>query len=118
MENLELNKDYKLLVEFTNIPIKHDHLLGVDLITFNGKLNYISYFVKDWNFLMMIVEKIENMTFINDGYGFNFKIENGIVDITDLLTGKIISHQNESDKNASVLFAIIEFIKWYNQNQK
>jgi len=73
-------------------------------------------FHSSWDWLMPVVEKIESLIFDDDEY-YNFNILGGCYVIV------ISSHGNDlitSDRGQSKLEctynAVIEFIKWYNEN--
>lgn len=73
----------------------------------------------DLNLLMQVVEKIEDLHKITNGYGFSFKIDNLSVDIKNLFTGELVAHNNPAtcrlqSKIESVYISTVEFIKWYN----
>lgn len=71
-------------------------------------------FHKDWNWLMAVVEKI-------DGIGFDVQISRISVKISRILENDkpIVSLVcgNISKKNELLFQAIVEFIKWYNENK-
>ena len=85
-------------------------------------------FNSDWNWLMEVVEKIEQTT-IKETYGqFNEKESNAIVSVVienkfcqilsnGIYLNEIIS-ENEETKIEAVYNACIEFIKWYNEQNK
>ena len=117
MDNIIENN--KLIAEF----------MGYEFITNNIFINRLpkdflnnseSYkcFHNSWDWLMPVVDKIESFIFQNDEF-YNFNILGGCYVIV------ISSHGNElitSDEGQSklecVYIAIIEFIKWYNQQNK
>ena len=86
------------------------------------------HFHSDWNWLMEVVEKIEQTT-IKETYGqFNEKESNAIVSVVienkfcqilsnGIYLNEIIS-ENEETKIEAVYNACIEFIKWYNEQNK
>ena len=70
-------------------------------------------FHKDWNWLMSVVEKIENYNeytnvfFAPEGCAIDCHIENGF------------SFSNDCDTKIEAVYSVcIEFIKWYNQQSK
>ena len=76
-------------------------------------------FHKDWNWLISVVEKIESLEFIDREGRFNISSvcfdENYTTFIIDGTKG-IIQVEGET-KIEAVYNAVVEFIKWYNQNK-
>lgn len=73
-----------------------------------------SRYSRDWNWLMPVVEKIENDSM------YKIRIEGSVVSInnTDILHsfgGDFFKTSNS--KIEAVYNAVIEFIKWYNENK-
>lgn len=76
-----------------------------------------------WDWLMPVVEKIEDSHKLSEGYGFSVMIDNWNCEIQNLISGEIISSFNPSShpihsKIEAAWLAVVEFIKWYNQNKK
>ena len=76
-----------------------------------------------WEWLMPVVEKIEEIALEDvDGsykvHRFNVKIESFYCVITD---GKDEHRElivaDDGDKKSNVYYAVVEFIKWYNENK-
>ena len=107
--------------------------IGQEVGVFTGiKTEYFKYedlkFHSDWNWLMEVVEKIEQTT-IKETYGqFNEKESNAIVSVVienkfcQILSNGIylneIVSENEETKIEAVYNACLEFIKWYNEQNK
>ena len=76
-----------------------------------------------WDWLMPVVEKIEDTHANKDlHYGHRFKIDNWEIVVQDCLSGKIRCSVSPasvriSSKIDAVYQAVIEFIKWYNENK-
>jgi hypothetical protein len=90
----------KLIAEFMN----HYENMG------NLGLQYHS----DWNWLMEVVERIENL-------GFEFFIVESrcaIAHNTDQSIETIIDFEIMGNKREAIYNAVVEFIKWYNENNK
>ena len=115
MKNIVENN--KLIAEFMGLSYckkylyegwykNHEH--NHRLCDFNG-LKYHS----DWNWLMEVVEKIERL-----GYVFEIKITG--CRINQIENGSIIVLRWEEDKTKieAVYNACLEFIKWYNEQNK
>jgi len=88
-----LTKDNKLIADFMEI-VDHEHL----------------EFHKDWGMIMLVVEEIENLHF-----GVRIELDYCTIDneedyteTTDFGGGKLLT----------VYTAVVEFIKWYNKNEK
>jgi hypothetical protein len=84
-----------------------------------GELQYNS----EWNWLMPVVKKIEEIALeeVEGSYKvhrFNVKIESFYCIITD---GKDEHRElivaDDGDKKSNVYYAVVEFIKWYNENK-
>jgi hypothetical protein len=120
MENQkQITENNKLLAEFLGLTLEQEQErifiqgLGTKLIedTFNT----------DWNWLMEVVEKIENITI--QKLSFNFNIQKDGVSL-------FYSHINEPKEQIEMYFEwrqktkiantykiAIEFIKWYNEQK-
>lgn len=69
-----------------------------------------------WDWLMPVVEKIEYNTFTTEGFGFHIRIEGGVCNI-ESSEGVDICYRNDKTKIESVYNAVIDFIKWYNEQK-
>ena len=69
-----------------------------------------SLFSSDWNWLMPVVEKIET-----DNYGF--KMCRKVVEVYYDNTKVIILKTKEKTRIESLYKAVVEFIKWYNEQK-
>ena len=111
-----MNTENKLIAEF----------MGVNIITiddvrknknpyFSSADGYLEDDIKynsSWDWLMPVVEKIEN-------FGFEFFIVEDRVKIahnTDHSIDVIIDFTSGRGKNETAYQAVVEFIKWYNEN--
>ena len=102
--NIENNK---IIAEFTGYILR-----GKNTYEYNNKL-YLTeelLYYSDWNWLMEVVEKIESLGFETslDKNGFFIRI-NG----SNTQSGLFVKNKIESVYNAC-----IEFITWYNQQEK
>lgn len=71
-----------------------------------------------WDWLIPVVEKIEGFIFENDEY-YNFQILGGCcVYIISSHGNELITSDNGRSKLECVYNAVIEFILWYNQQNK
>ena len=112
--NTETNN--KLMAEFMGFQStslgwfdNEEHLINVEKDNTFDDLK----FHKDWNWLMSVVEKIENYNeytnvfFAPEGCAIDCHIENGF------------SFSNDCDTKIEAVYSVcIEFIKWYNQQSK
>lgn len=67
----------------------------------------------DWNWLMEVVEKIEEMDFV-------FNVQYTLVETHDLRDTKFkhtFKPQDKKTKKESIYIACVEFIKWYNEQK-
>lgn len=121
MSEQEIIEGNKLIAEFIGIKqndfghwINKDHLLGSQSKLFDFELKYHS----SWDWLMPVVEKIEND--LQDSFN---------VDIINKNQCEIVRNGNEficgygfetvnHSKIEAVYNSIVEFIKWYNLCQK
>ena len=92
----------KLLAEF----------LGFELTTNKG-LKQLPKFHSDWNWLMQVVEKIESLGYNIDTMKYQSSQFCGIY-----RDGKIIYTNYCETKIEAVYNACLEFVKWYNKNNK
>ena len=73
-------------------------------------------FHSDWNWLMEVVEKIENLQDENNCAIYNVRIEQCFVEIIINHISEIIVEVDSNSKIQAVYQACVEFIKWYNKN--
>jgi hypothetical protein len=95
---------------FAELKILHEFL------GYKFGLEYPLYqFDTDWNWLMEVVEKIETL----DDEDFNFNISITGVEISNVNNFETIVLYNSGANKITVVYdACIEFIKWYNQQEK
>lgn len=120
------NEDIKSLCEFMGIkPVAHGpnsygwgdgvyystHEESSEKVMANVCIYIRERKVRDWNWLMSIVEKIESIAdyIVVDIYGHVCKVE-GLVDIFILEIG--------DSKPEAVYKCCVSFVKWYNLNKK
>ena len=111
MKNLENNK---LIAEFMGLTIITD---GISLFDTNYKP--LKDYHADWNWLMEVVEKIEYVLplFPNDN-SFNVTIGSTKYCVIQDSNGELVEFiGQEKTRILSVYKAVVEFIKWYNQNK-
>ena len=121
MVKQEIIEGNKLIAEFMGLKqndfehwINKDYLFGPQLKLFDFELKFHS----SWDWLMLIVEKIEND--LQDSF---------TVDIINKNQCEIVRNGNEficgygfetvyHSKIKAVYYSVVEFIKWYNLCQK
>lgn len=69
-------------------------------------------FHSDWNWLMTVVEKIESLNFTTSIY----HLPKTLNTVKIFIGGADIVGKNGETKMKAVYKAVVEFIKWYNQN--
>ena len=76
-------------------------------------------FHSDWNWLMRVVEKIENLQDENNCAIYNVQIEQSFTEIIDNHTSETIIYNIDADSKIEAVYtACVEFIQWYNQQNK
>lgn len=117
-----ITENNKIIAEFMGlIPILESDFLGYNypykedseefkLLCIYDQAKYSS----DWNWLMEVVEKIENLK-----ETFSFEIKKGFVFIhADNRKVELIKHFSyKASKKEAVYDACVDFIKWYNQQK-
>ena len=101
----------KIIAEFMGVSKSKIDANGQVLNFENSKYNTYN---SDWNWLMEVVEKIESLGYWTEllgGYHQEFRIGK-INQIKEFI------NKNGSDKKEAVYNACIEFIKWYNEQNK
>lgn len=78
----------------------------------------ILLFHSDWNWLMRVVEKIENLQDENSCAIYNVQIEQCFVEIIINHTSETIVEVDSNSKIQAVYQACVEFIKWHNKLNK
>ena len=84
-----------------------------------GPSHYSNLFISDWNELMNVVVKIENLKLDES---FLYSVDTGrdfcIIETNDFAHHRIAVNSIPNDKKQSVYLAVVGFIKWYNKNKK
>ena len=119
-----VNKNNRLIAEFIgmqetkigwydaeeNLPLGYTTDNTFDELLFN----------KSWDWLMPVVDKIEDMQDGDIGdairsHLYNVEITQIFCEITECHTSKQIAFIDEENKITSTYKAVVEFIKWYNK---
>ena len=129
MDNIIENN--KLIAEFLNwefddlsetfetpfLKLVDPHAFGDE--QFSCKLqDFELEFHSDWNWLMRLVEKIENLQDENNCAIYNVQTEQCFVEIIINHTSETIVEVDSNSKIQAVYRACVEFIKWYNKQNK
>jgi hypothetical protein len=106
----EITENNKLIAEFLNYGV-FEYFTNTH--KFSRLRNEELKFHSDWNWLMEVVEKIENLDF--KGFSFEVRICDKFASITQTgVTEEVISFTTEKTKIEAIYNTCIEFIKWYN----
>jgi hypothetical protein len=119
--------DNKLIAEFMGYPKKqinkgiarleeNKYVWGQTYYYINGDWHREDYllFHLDWNWLMKVVDKIESFEDNNRCAKYNINIEQSFVEIIDKNTDDTIVETDADTKTQATYKAVIEFIKYYN----
>jgi hypothetical protein len=69
---------------------------------------------ENWKYLMPVIEKIE----IVDNFRYSVDTKGIFCTIYDNQMGSEIAEGEEGSKYHSAYYAVVQFIKWYNENKK
>ena len=83
---------------------------------YNSRIE-ILHFDTDWNWLMEVVEKIENIEDENRCSKYNFEMVQTFVEIIDNNNSDTIVEIDKNTKIQATYKAVVEFIKWYNEQK-
>ena len=115
---MEIEENNKLIAEFMGLPTEvfKSGIVNYYFREFNSGSWYeeheLSYNVS-WDWLMPVVEKIESLGYgVTIGMGVYVVIQD---DVTD--TGLEITKMTDNNKLFCTYEAVVEFIKWYNENK-
>ena len=108
LKDIKTMEDNKLIADFMGKEWHKEFFKDVFIIS---PSNITYKFDTDWNWLMEVVEKINNTG------RFEVIIQYGFCYITDGL-GELTLSLPEKNTIYAVHKAVVEFIKWYNENNK
>ena len=124
MKTIENNK---LIAEFLSVKIHPcETIEKFKFLPIEERGLYNGYFIdelkyhEDWNWLMEVVEKIESLEIFDRMGRFNINTKNFDENYTSFITDKdedFIQCEGET-KIEAVYSAVVEFIKWYNNQNK
>ena len=115
MENIIENN--KLIAEFLGFELTTDSI-SILYYTEDRGLKQLPKFHSNWNWLMSVVEKIENLQDENNCAIYNVQIEQSFTEIIDNHTSETIVEVDSNSKIEAVYQSCVEFIKWYNEQNK
>jgi len=117
---MNTTENNKLIAEFMGIESFKDSLASLN----DGKINISkdvyeqAKYHTSWDWLMPVVEKIESIIF-DENNSFNVTIGSTIYCVIQDSNGECydMTYDGEKTKLLVVYKAIVEFIKWYNENK-
>lgn len=122
MKTIEENS--QMIADFIGIEYAYDKKEGAYYDKKTGDLIGAAFkFNTSWDWLMPVVEKIEEIPLeeVEGSYKvhrFNVKIESFYCIITDVKDEhRELIVADDGDKRSNVYYAVVEFIKWYNENK-
>ena len=123
---MKVEESNKLIAEFMGKSLQKSNfwssVLGYadEFIIINGKpkwsLSDIPYNL-DWNWLMPVVDKIESIS-KNEECAYNVQIEQCFCTIVENHNSNEIVDVDADTKIEAVYKAVVEFINWYNKQNK
>lgn len=130
MNETEILEGNKLIAEFMRIPFYNNGKYTIFMFSDSNNRSEVDlHYHSSWDWLMPVVEKIENLEFGK----WYIHIQGNTVDIEDGNEGIGLwdFHINNEDPDfslfpsnkklkpvESVYIAVVEFIKWYNNERK
>ena len=124
MKTIENNK---IIAEFLSVKIHPcETIENFKFLPIEERGLYNGYFIdelkyhEDWNWLMVVVEKIESLEIFDRMGRFNINTKNFDENYTSFITDKDEDFiQCEGDTKIEAVYnAVVEFIKWYNNKNK
>ena len=120
MENQkQITENNKLLAEFLGFELTTDSI-SILYYTEDRGLKQLPKFNSDWNWLMQVVEKIEDENFKDEAkncVSFLIKIVNTDCQIVDIFKDRFEINIYGNTKIEAVYNACVEFVKWYNEQK-
>lgn len=111
----------KLIAEFMGIETDENGMYRYTTSVDDYATDDLSYFEYSWDWLMPVVEKINNTCSDKYGNHYDFQIGNGYVWVDPHIGDRIffssndINHKDEPMRS-KVYRGVVEFIEWYNKN--
>ena len=124
MKTIENNK---IIAEFLSVKIHPcETIENFKFLPIEERGLYNGYFIdelkyhEDWNWLMVVVEKIESLEIFDRMGRFNINTKNFDENYTSFITDKDEDFiQCEGDTKIEAVYnAVVEFIKWYNNQNR
>lgn len=104
MTKQEINENNKLIAEFMDLKIQTD---GISW--FDENFNALKRYDNDWNSLMPVVEKIENI--------YSKANKNGTLEDLPIEVSNFLRYNGFTTNINKVHEFVVEFIKWHNENK-
>ena len=119
MENQKkLDGTNKLIAEFMGYRYQKSNFFSVMEFYKNNEDKFVECkYHKSWDWLMPVVDKIESFTDDLNQCRYNVEIEQCFVCITDNHNSEDIIELDADKKIDAVYQAVVEFIKFYNENK-
>ena len=115
MTQQEIIDNNRLIAEFMGLDVLYENRVHHDSAS-KGKVTIMKYH-SSWDWLMPVVEKIESTDLFEDFRIEPFQVVVRAYESTDNKLYKIIECKPKT-KLEAIYKAVIEFIKWYNQQEK
>jgi hypothetical protein len=109
-EKMNTTESNKLLAEFLGMELTTDGISQL-YYTEDRSLRQIPKFQTDWNWLMQVVQKIESL-------GNDILITTNYIQIGFDEGEQFIVVEEVNVKIEAVYQAVLEFVKWYNEQKK
>ena len=109
----------KIIAEFMGATLTKD--LQIMYPVYEGDSSYVKdlKYHLDWNWLMEVVEKIESLPTMKDNGNFFFEIHQDSVTVFNSTRMDIIIEViGQGSRINNTYQAVIEFIQWYNKQNK
>lgn len=117
-------KDNKLIAEFMGYDISTIASSGVEVVEFESKDTKVENlkYHESWDWLMPVVERINNTHSDNYGNHYSFQIGNGFVWVDPHMGSRIFFSGNDVDHKDEPMISkvhrgVVEFIKEYNDEE-
>jgi len=112
MDTIENNK---LIAEFMGYELSVTGTMVLPDVPYGVNLNR---FEESWDYLMLVVEKIESFVYEHGCAKYNVRIEQSWVDIIDNHTSDEIVKVDGYNRREATYKAVVEFINEYNKKKE
>ena len=108
----------RLIAEFIGYEVYPDGYCDTKSADETEPLPMLEYMFNSWNEIMPVVEKIESIEDEHRCAKYNVIIEQSWCEVVDNNNSDTISKGDADAKITAVYIAVVEFIKWYNENSR